>query len=144
MKRVFLAAMAGLLVMSAGPGCAALHASQNAIQNANQNTNQSKAQAMAQPVALTDDITPPRLSEVASPEYTAEAKEKKIEGPVTVAIVVDTKGDVVDAKVVKGLGYGLDENAILAVKEWKYKPAEKDGVPIAVKMEVQVDFYPHD
>ena len=58
--------------------------------------------------------------------------------------MVDKKGDVADAKVVKGLGYGLDENAILAVKEWKYKPAEKDGEPIAVKMEVTVDFYLHD
>jgi protein TonB len=61
-----------------------------------------------------------------------------------VAIVLDKKGDVVDAKVVKGLGHGLDENAILAVKEWKYKPAEKDGVPVAVKMDVQVDFFMRD
>ena len=58
--------------------------------------------------------------------------------------MVDKKGDVADAKVVKGLGYGLDENAIAAVKEWKYKPAEKDGEPIAVKMEVTVDFFLHD
>jgi len=42
---------------------------------------------------------------------------------------------------VKGLGYGLDENAIAAVKVWKYKPAEKNGEPIAVKMEVTLDFY---
>jgi protein TonB len=98
--------------------------------------------AVAEAVAITDDITPPVLTEVASPEYTAEAKKKKIEGQVTVSIVVDKKGDVAYAKVVKGLGYGLDENAIAAVKEWKYKPAtNKNGDPVAVKMEVEVDFF---
>jgi TonB family protein len=131
MKRILLVVSTALLLLAAAPWCAA--------QNA-----QSKAQAINQAVAITDDITPPRLSEVASPDYTAEAKKKKIEGTVTLAIVVDKKGDVVDAKVLKGLGYGLDENAIIAVKEWKYKPAEKDGEPVAVKMEVTLDFYLRD
>jgi TonB family protein len=134
MKRILFAGVAVLLMSCMAPWCMA--------QNAAQNVNPEKA--MIQPVSLTDDITPPRLSEVASPEYTAEAKKKRIEGSVTVAIVLDKKGDVVDAKVVKGLGHGLDENAILAVKEWKYKPAEKDGVPVAVKMDVQVDFFMRD
>ncbi len=115
-------------MMSAAPWCAA----------------QSKAQSKEEAVAITDDMTPPRQSEVASPDYTAEARKKRIEGSVTLAIVVDRKGDVVAAKVVKGLGYGLDENAIIAVREWKYVPAEKDGQAIAVKMEVTVDFYLRD
>lgn len=131
MKRILLI-IGTTLLLAAAPWCAA------------QSANQSKAQAVDQAVAVTDDITPPRLSEVASPDYTAEAKKKKIEGTVTLAIVINKKGDVVDAKVVKGIGYGLDENAIIAVKEWKYKPAEKDGEPVAVKMEVTMDFYLRD
>jgi TonB family protein len=133
MKRIFLVVLTILLTMIVAP-CSA----------AQEGAGQSRTQAVAQAVSITDAITPPRLSEVASPFYTEEAKKKKIEGTVTVAIVVDKSGDVVDAKVVKGIGYGLDENAIAAVKEWKYKPAEKDGVPVAVKMNVDVDFYPHD
>jgi protein TonB len=125
MKRILFAALVVLMVMSVAPKGIA----------------QSKAQAVLQAVAITDEITAPRLREVASPEYTEEARKKKIEGTVTLLIVVDTKGDVVDAKVVKGLGHGLDENAMIAVKEWKYKPAEKDGAPVAVKMEVAVEFY---
>jgi len=105
---------------------------------------ESKAQTSDQVVAITDNITAPRLSEVATPDYTAEAKKNRIEGTVTVMIVIDKKGNVVDAQVTKGLGYGLDENAIIAVKEWKYKPAEKDGEPIAVKTEVTLSFYPRD
>jgi TonB family protein len=126
MKRILFAMFVVLVLLSLVPLCAA----------------QSKAQAAVnEAVAITDEITPPRLKEVASPDYTEEAKKKKIEGTVTIAIVVDKKGDVVDAKVVKGLGHGLDENAVVAVKEWKYKPAEKDGTPIAVKMEVTVEFF---
>jgi len=128
MKRILFAVLGVLFLISASGWCAA----------------QTKAESAEQAVAITDDITPPRLSEVASPNYTAEAKKKKIEGTVTLEIVVDRKGDVVAAKVLKGLGYGLDENAILAVKEWKYKPAEKDGAAVAVKMEVTVDFYVRD
>lgn len=116
-----------------------------ATQNKAKATEQTKAaKTTDDAVAITDDITPPRLSEVASADYTPEAKKKKIAGSVSLMIVVDKKGDVTDAKVIKGLGYGLDENAIIAVKEWKYKPAEKDGEPIAVKMEVTVEFYPRD
>ncbi len=125
MKRILFAVFVVLVLLTLSPMCAA----------------QNKAQAVDQAVGITDDITPPRLKEVASPDYTEEAKKKKIEGTVTIAIVVDKKGDVVDAKVVKGLGHGLDENAIVAVKEWKYKPAEKDGEPIAVKMNVTVEFF---
>jgi len=110
---------------------------------------QPKTQAPAAPaekaLELTDDITPPRLLEVANPEYTDVAKKKKIEGQVVLDIVVDKKGNVVDAKVKKGLGYGLDENAVAAVKVWLYKPAEnKDGQPVPVHMEVTTDFYLHE
>jgi protein TonB len=125
MKRILFAVFVVVMVLSLAPMCAA----------------QSKAQAIDQAVAITDDITPPRLAEVASPEYTDEAKKHKVEGTVTLLIVIDKKGDVVDAKVVKGLGHGLDESAVVAVKEWKYKPAEKNGAPVSVKMEVTVDFY---
>jgi protein TonB len=134
MKRILPAVIVALFMLGA--------AAQSTTSDAKADTKaDAKAQAIGQAVAITDEITPPRLAEVASPDYTAEARKRKIEGSVTVAIVVDKKGDVIDAKVVKGLGYGLDENAIRAVKEWKYKPAERDGEPITVKMEVTVDFY---
>lgn len=136
MKRTTLAGVLLLMGLMAGSAMAQTKAAP------------TKAAAPAAPqaalpaaVEITDDITPPRLREVASPEYTAEAKKLKIEGQVTLAIIIDKKGEVVDAKVVKGLGHGLDENAVVAVKEWRYKPAEKDGVPVAVKMEVTVDFF---
>jgi TonB family protein len=134
MKRILVVLFTVLLMLGVAPWCAAQSKAQSA----------SQGSAFEQAVEITDDVTPPRLSEVASPDYTAEAKKKKIEGKVTLLIVIDKKGDVIDAKVVKGLGYGLDENAILAVREWKYRPALKSDEPITVKMEVTVDFFLRD
>ncbi len=125
MKRTLPIVIIALFVLVAAPPCAA----------------QSQALLNDQAYAVSGDITPPQLTEVASPDYTAEARRKKIEGSVTMTIVVSKRGDVTDARVVQGLGYGLDENALLAVKEWKYKPAERNGEPVAVKMEVSVNFY---
>jgi len=93
------------------------------------------------PLELTDDITPPKLLEVAMPTYTENAKKKKIEGTVVVSIVVNTKGDVTDAKVVKSLDPELDQSALVAVKMWRYKPATKDDEPVAVRMDVNLDFH---
>ena len=90
---------------------------------------------------LTDEITAPRLLEAATPGYTDEAKKKKIEGEVVVTVVVNEKGDVVEPKVKKGLGSGLDESSIEAVKYFKYKPGMKDDAPIAVRMDVTFNFY---
>lgn len=107
---------------------------------------QTKPQAPAgNAVELTDEMTPPQMLEVAQPNYTEAAKKKKIEGDVVLAIVVDKQGNVVDPKVKKGLGYGLDENAIEAAKYYRYKPAlDKDGNPVAVRMEITISFYLHE
>ncbi|MDR3765081.1 MAG: energy transducer TonB [Acidobacteriota bacterium] len=137
MKRIMLAKVPLLICLGLMTGVAFAQ-SKSALAKA---TAPEAQQAAASAVEVTDEITPPRLREVATPEYTPEAKKLKIEGQVTLQIVINKKGEVVDAKVVKGIGHGLDENAVAAVKEWRYSPAEKDGEPIAVKLEVTVDFY---
>jgi protein TonB len=54
---------------------------------------------------------------------------------------VDEKGNPTNLHVVSGLGMGLDEKAIEAIKTWKYKPAFRDGKPIAAKLFVKVSFH---
>ena len=88
-----------------------------------------------------DEVTAPRLIEAATPGYTDDAKKKKIEGDVIITVVVDEKGDVVDTKVKKGLGHGLDESAIEAAKMFKYKPATKDDEPVSVRLDLPFTFY---
>jgi TonB family protein len=83
----------------------------------------------------------PKLIYGPDPEFTDEARRKKIDGVVMMQLTVSETGDVTDAVVTKGLGYGLDEKAIDAVHRWKFKPALKDGQPISTTINVEVLFH---
>jgi TonB family protein len=75
------------------------------------------------------------------PAYTPQARHHKIEGTVVLWIVVDAQGNVTDAREVsKPLGEGLDEKAIETIKTWKFKPATRNGVPVPVRVIVEVHF----
>jgi TonB family protein len=75
------------------------------------------------------------------PAYSEEARKAKYEGTVVLRIVVDAQGNVNrDVRVVKPLGLGLDEKAVQAVQTWKFKPAIRNGVPVPVRVVVEVTF----
>lgn len=74
------------------------------------------------------------------PEYTDEARKVRMQGVVTLWAVVNEQGGVEQVRVYRGLGFGLDERAITAVRTWRFQPATKDGRPIAVQVYVDVDF----
>jgi len=85
-------------------------------------------------------VTAPVPSYKPEPGYTSQARHDKIEGKVVLRIVIDVEGDVADAQEVsQRLGDGLDEMAIETVKTWKFKPAQ-EGVPVAVRVIVEIDF----
>jgi len=86
-------------------------------------------------------ITPPRPTYSPQPEYSEEARRRKVQGTVVLAIVVTSAGDVAQIRVTHGRGYGLDEKAIEAVREWKFRPAMKDGAPVSVDVAVEVSFH---
>jgi TonB family protein len=85
-------------------------------------------------------VSKPELIHKVEPEYSEEARKAKFQGVVTLYIVVDQNGNAINAKVMKGLGLGLDEKALEAVKQWKFKPGYKDGKPVAVAATVEVNF----
>ncbi len=86
------------------------------------------------------DVRRPRVLQQVNPEYTEEARRAKISGEVVIALVVDPQGKPSDVHVTHGVGYGLDEKAVAAVKKYKFSPATKDGVPIAVPLSIAVTF----
>jgi TonB family protein len=55
-------------------------------------------------------------------------------------IVIDTSGNVTDIRIDRALGKGLDENAVDAVKKWKFSPATRDGQPVSVSMMTEISF----
>jgi periplasmic protein TonB len=67
---------------------------------------------------------------IVRPEYTNEARMAEIEGRVRLELSIDENGIVRDAKVLSGLGHGLDEQAIAAAKKMQFKPASKCGNPV--------------
>ena len=72
--------------------------------------------------------------------YPKEAKEEKIEGVVKVLTFVDRDGEVLDAQVVEGIGYGCDEAARLAILYHRFKPGLIRGQKVKVQMEIPIEF----
>lgn len=85
-------------------------------------------------------ITPPGLLREVKPDYTEEARRRGIGGDVVLEIVVRSDGSVGDVRVVQGLGGGLNERAVEAVRQWRFSPARRHGTPVDVMVEVAVEF----
>lgn len=83
----------------------------------------------------------PKAEYTPEPDMTDLARKKKISGTLLFTIVVDKSGAVADVRVDRPLGYGLDQNAVESLKKWRFKPALRDGEPVAVQLPVEVSFY---
>jgi TonB family protein len=85
-------------------------------------------------------VSAPKVLYNPDPEYSEEARKAKHQGSCTLALIVGPDGKTRDIKVLRSLGLGLDEKAIEAVSTWKFEPAQKDGRPVAVAINVEVQF----
>jgi len=86
-------------------------------------------------------ISAPTAISSPDPDYTEEARKAKKQGTCVLWLIVDSSGHPRDLKVVRGLGMGLDEKALEAVKNWRFQPALKDGKPVDVQISVEVEFH---
>jgi periplasmic protein TonB len=85
-------------------------------------------------------VTAPQLLSKIEPEYSEEARKAKYQGTVLLYVQVDASGKAVNMRVLHSLGLGLDEKAMEAVKRWKFKPGTKDGKPVTVEAQIEVNF----
>lgn len=85
-------------------------------------------------------IEAPEIVREVKPDYTEEARRRNLTGDVVLEIVVRSDGRVGNVKVVRGLGSGLDQRAVDAVRQWTFKPARRHGTPVDVLVEVAVEF----
>jgi periplasmic protein TonB len=85
-------------------------------------------------------ISAPTVLFQVDPEYSEEARKAKYNGTVLLKVIVDVTGHVKNVQVVRGVGMGLDEKAIEAVNKWKFKPGMKNGQPVAVMANIEVNF----
>jgi protein TonB len=82
----------------------------------------------------------PKIIYQPEPEFSEEARKAKFMGVVTVSLIVDQNGKPQNVHVTRGVGMGLDENAVAAVKQYRFKPATENGKAVAVYLNVEVNF----
>ena len=92
------------------------------------------------PIQVGGDVKPPERIFSPQPTYTEIARKARIQGVVIVQAIIDKQGNVTNVKVLKGLPMGLEEAAVDAMKQWKFKPATLNGKPVTVYYNLTVNF----
>jgi protein TonB len=85
-------------------------------------------------------VSAPQLVFAPDPEFSDEARRAKYQGVCVVSLIVDAQGLPQRVQVVRHLGMGLDEKAVEAVKQYKFKPATLQGKPVPVEVNIEVNF----
>lgn len=85
-------------------------------------------------------IVKPEVIRRVQPNYTEIARKARVQGIVIVEAIVDKQGDVTNVRVLKGLPMGLEQSAMDAVRQWKFKPATLNGRPVSVYFVLTINF----
>jgi TonB family protein len=98
------------------------------------------AQEKSDTAAIGPGVTAPKVISKIEPKYTRTALDAHIQGTILLEMVIDTNGVPRSISVVSPLGFGLDERAVECVSNWRFEPATKDGHPINITANVEVNF----
>lgn len=90
-------------------------------------------------VRIASGIAAKNLLKMVNPEYPKELKKKRIQGPVTLTVVISKEGDVIEVKPTSGPA-ALAQYAAEAVKQWKFRPYLRNGEPVEVETQVYINF----
>jgi TonB family protein len=85
-------------------------------------------------------VTSPTVLSRVEPEYSEEARKARYEGTVLLEAVVRKDGHIDTIRLLRSLGFGLDQNAIDALKKWRFHPGTKNGKPVDVILNIAVSF----
>jgi TonB family protein len=86
-------------------------------------------------------ISAPQVKHRVVAQYTDDARRAKYQGVCLIGLIVDAQGNPQNVHVVRALGMGLDEKAIEAIRQYKFRPAMKDGkTPVPVTITIEVNF----
>lgn len=90
-------------------------------------------------VELSPTLAMNRATKKVTPAYPPVAQQLRLKGELMVDIVVNTQGDVEEAKVAKGNAV-FSQNALTAIKQWKFQPLERDGKPVKMTTTIAFNF----
>ena len=100
----------------------------------------AQSESTKPPLRIGGDVKAPVVISRVEPIYPAEARAARVTGVVIVEAVITADGDVRDVKVLKPLPFGLDQAAANAVKQWKFRPATRNGQPVDVIFNLTIAF----
>ena len=87
------------------------------------------------------DVKAPMVIYQVNPEFSDQAKKAKSPGGVILLnLIVDKQGLPQNVRVVRGIGMGLDEKALEAVRQYRFKPGMEGGMPVPVELNIEVNF----
>ncbi|MCP3962999.1 MAG: energy transducer TonB [bacterium] len=92
------------------------------------------------PLVVAGEVIKPEKTYAPQPQYTEIARKARIQGVVIVQAIIDREGNVTNVKVLRGQPMGLSEEAVKAIKQWKFKPATLRGKPVDVYFNLTVNF----
>jgi TonB family protein len=89
-----------------------------------------------------DGVTPPRVTKSPKANYRPAAMRARVQGGVKMEAIVETDGTVGDIRVVHSLDkeFGMDDEAIETLKQWRFEPGKKDGEAVPVLVAVEMTF----
>ena len=89
---------------------------------------------------LAGDIAPSVVEYTTPPLYSDEARVRGIEGVVLVRAHIDASGRVSDARVTRALGFGLDQNALVALRQWRFHAGTRNTTPVPMDVDIEIGF----
>lgn len=87
-------------------------------------------------------ISEPMAMELVHPTFTEEALAAGVRGAMVLDLVIGADGAVVEAKPLRNLAHGMTERTVEAVSAWRFKPATRDGKPLAVRYKMALRVAP--
>jgi periplasmic protein TonB len=90
--------------------------------------------------AVGGDVSAPTVIYRVEPEYSEEARRARYQGTVVLQAIIRRDGKVDLIHLVRSLGFGLDQNAMEALRQWRFRPAMKDGMPVDSTLNIEVRF----
>ncbi|MGA7654494.1 MAG: energy transducer TonB, partial [Terracidiphilus sp.] len=88
-------------------------------------------------------VSAPQVLHTVQPDFTEEARQANFQGSASIELIVDQQGNPQNVRIIRRLGMGLDEKAVEAVRQYRFRPAMFQGHPVAVQIIVDVAFHLH-
>jgi TonB family protein len=85
-------------------------------------------------------VSEPTIIYRVEPQYSEEARRARHQGTVVFEAIVHKDGTIQIIRTVRSLGFGLDENAMKALRQWRFSPGKRNGVPVDVSLNIEVNF----